>query len=606
MIERFSNASVMPKHFSLWTEREVKSALWPILRHYVWSLPIVTVLGFAGSALEGLGIGLLVPLLTGLLGSSDANSGALSLGLLTKFTELFDPDIRLAAISFTILALVMVKGVVQALNWTFISWVTGQIGHRIRHTLCERLLTFGYPFFLGQEPARLVTIVATESWRVSDAVRMVFSLVTAFAAVMAYSVLLFTVNWKLFLAVLVGVIIIRLVQSLYAKRLGEMSKGVADANRGLAERMLQVVNDTRLIRIFVQEEREQKSFARASEQVRQAVYAVERASAYVGPMQEVLLTIVFIGVLLGANAAGMSASVTIAFLVLLQRMQPHLLIVSRSWLGIASLRASIAEVEWLLDPRGKPAPPSGALLLEHFSGPITFDNVSFAYPSRTEGAALSNVSFTIHERGSTALIGRSGAGKTTIVNMLCRLIEPTEGKITVSGVDLANIDPNTWRKKIGLASQDIDLIEGSIAENIAYGHPGASFTEIVEAAKIADADTFIQALPEGYDTRIGSRGIGLSGGQRQRIGFARALVKKPDILILDEATNAVDGLSEQNIMSILRDRSCYKTAIVISHRQSTLACCEHGIVLEGGQVVESGPLESLKFYQGMALSERSS
>jgi ATP-binding cassette, subfamily B, bacterial MsbA len=600
MIQRFSNAGVMPKHFSLWTEGDAKSALWPILRHYVWSLPVATALGFVGSALEGLGIGLLVPLLTGLLDSSNPNPDALPLGILSRFAQLFDSDIRLAAISMTILSLVMVKGIVQALNWTFISWVTGQIGHSIRYTLCERLLTFGYPFFLGQEPARLVTIVATESWRVSDAIRMVFSLATALAAVAAYSALLFSVNWKLFLAVLAGVVIIRFAQSLYAKRLSQMSKGVAEANRGLAERMLQVVNDTRLIRIFVQEEREQKSFGHASEQVRQAVYAVERASAYVAPMQEVLLTIVFVGVLLGASTAGMNASVTIAFLVLLQRMQPHLLTVSRSWLGIASLRASIAEVEWLLDPRGKPAPPSGALLLEHFNGPIVFDKVDFAYPSRAEGAALSKVSFTIHEGSSTALIGRSGAGKTTIVNMLCRLIEPTAGQITVNGVDLNQIDPNTWRKKIGLASQDIDLIEGSIAENIAYGHPGASFTEIVEAAKIADADTFIQALPEGYDTRVGSRGMGLSGGQRQRIGFARALVKKPDILILDEATNAVDGLSELNIMSILKDRSCYKTAIVISHRQSTLACCEHGIVLEGGQVVEAGSLERLNFYQSMA------
>jgi subfamily B ATP-binding cassette protein MsbA len=228
--------------------------------------------------------------------------------------------------------------------------------------------------------------------------------------------------------------------------------------------------------------------------------------------------------------------------------------------------------------------------------------VNFTYPNRAEaGPALCDLSFTIAKNVSTALIGRSGAGKTTIVNMLCRLLDPTSGRITVADVDLANIDPTTWRNRLGIAGQDIDLIEGSIADNIRYGVPDAPFEEIVHAARLADADSFIGELPNGYATRVGSRGLSLSAGQRQRIGLARALARKPEILILDEATNAVDGISEVAIMSLLRERSHDKTTIVVSHRQSTLACCEAGIVLEGGRVIESGALRSLAFYNKMNL-----
>jgi ABC-type multidrug transport system fused ATPase/permease subunit len=363
--------------------------------------------------------------------------------------------------------------------------------------------------------------------------------------------------------------------------------------------MYLVVDAIRSIRVFGQETREQKNFVDASEQVRQAIYKLERASSRLAPMPEVMLSVLFMGVLLGTHAAGMSVPVTITFLVLLYRMQPHVIAINQARIELASMRGSIAEVEWLLRAEGQAQTPSGLLPIEHVTGSIVFDRVSFAYPDQPEGTALSSVSFTLRENRITALIGRSGAGKSTIVNMLCCLLAPTEGRITVGGLDLTSIDTKSWRERIGLAGQDIDLIDGSIAENIAYGRSDASRTEIIEAARLADADIFIRNLPNGYDTCVGNRGLSLSVGQRQRIGVARALVRNPEILILDEATSAIDGLSEINIMSILRDRSRYKTAIVISHRQSTLAYCEDGVVLESGRVVESGPLSDLNFYRDM-------
>jgi subfamily B ATP-binding cassette protein MsbA len=167
----------------------------------------------------------------------------------------------------------------------------------------------------------------------------------------------------------------------------------------------------------------------------------------------------------------------------------------------------------------------------------------------------------------------------------------------VDGVDLTAIDPPTWLSHVGLAGQDIDLIDGTIAENIAYGRPEAPIEEIMEAARLADVDTFVRQLPAAYSTRVGNRGLALSGGQRQRIGIARALLRKPQILIFDEATNAVDGVSEATILKILRHPD--RTSVVISHRMSTTDWCDDGVVIDHGCIIEAGALTSLTAYRQM-------
>jgi subfamily B ATP-binding cassette protein MsbA len=204
------------------------------------------------------------------------------------------------------------------------------------------------------------------------------------------------------------------------------------------------------------------------------------------------------------------------------------------------------------------------------------------------------------EKGvATALIGPSGAGKSTIINLLCRLLEPTAGRILVDGVPLGEIDPVQWRSRIGFAGQDVDLVDGSLAENIRYGAPDASAAEIAEAARLADIYEFVVGLPQGFETKVGSSGLGLSGGQRQRIGLARALVRRPDLLILDEATNAVDTVSEATILELLMACPWKPTVLVVSHRANTLACCQKGVVLDNGRVVEAGPLNGLRTYKAM-------
>jgi ATP-binding cassette, subfamily B, bacterial MsbA len=309
-----------------------------------------------------------------------------------------------------------------------------------------------------------------------------------------------------------------------------------------------------------------------------------------------------IAILLIAHRLGLSLPVMAAFLILMYRMQPHISALSQARLGLAALGGSVSEVEWLLDADNAPAVTGGDIPAR--GGAIRFDDVSYAYPGRTPASpAVHGLSFVLEPGLSTALIGRSGAGKSTIVNLLCGLIEPTAGQISVDGIGLINFDRATWRRCVALAGQDLDLVDGTIGDNIAYGKPDATAREIEDAARLADAHDFITSLSAGYATRVDLRGLSLSGGQRQRIGLARALIRDPEFLILDEATNAVDGISEQVIMGLLRQTRRNRTTIVISHRRSTLAACQAGIVLDNGTVVESGPLRQLAFYRHMEAAE---
>jgi len=265
----------------------------------------------------------------------------------------------------------------------------------------------------------------------------------------------------------------------------------------------------------------------------------------------------------------------------------------QTWSQVLGWSGSLEEVRWLLDSTDKPKPPAGDEPAHGLHGEIKFDGVTFKYPgSAARPVVLRSASFEIRHGRSTAIIGRSGAGKTTIVNLLCRFVEPDEGSILIDGSPLHQMDPAQWRDRIALASQDLELVDGTILENIAYGR-SASLAEAERAARLAEAHEFIEKLPDGYETVVGYRGASLSAGQRQRIALARALVRDPDILILDEATNAMDGLSEAAIVETLKLRAGRRTTIVISHHRSTISFCDDVVILAGGRVRNQTPFAAV-------------
>jgi ATP-binding cassette, subfamily B, bacterial len=247
------------------------------------------------------------------------------------------------------------------------------------------------------------------------------------------------------------------------------------------------------------------------------------------------------------------------------------------------------------NPRELPNPPIGS---------ISFENVSFRYPSRPEAAALDGFSLTITPGENIAFVGPSGAGKSTTFQLLLRFYDPASGRIKVDGIDITSVRPEDLRKRIGLVPQETVLFGTSARENIRYGRPGATDAEIEAAARAAGADAFIRELPQGYDTFLGEKGMRLSGGQRQRIAIARAILKDPPILLLDEATSSLDAESERYVQQALEGLMQHRTTIVIAHRLSTILKADRIVVLDHGRIVDIGThaqlLESNELYARLA------
>jgi ATP-binding cassette subfamily B protein len=250
------------------------------------------------------------------------------------------------------------------------------------------------------------------------------------------------------------------------------------------------------------------------------------------------------------------------------------------------------------------APPNPRELPSTPVGSISFENVSFHYPSRPESTALDEFSLDIAPGENVAFVGPSGAGKSTTFQLLLRFYDPATGRIEVDGIDIATVTPEDLRKRIGLVPQETVLFGTSARENIRYGRPGATDADIEAAARAAGADAFIRQLPQGYDTFLGEKGMRLSGGQRQRIAIARAILKDPPILLLDEATSSLDAESERYVQQALEGLMQHRTTIVIAHRLSTILKADRIVVLDAGRIVAIGThaqlLESNELYARLA------
>ncbi len=577
----------MPK-FALFRSRENLAHLG---RSHAGTAAAITGSAIAAGLLEGAGIGLLIPFLSSFSSAPSAPAQGRLLGWLQNIAGAHSREQRLALVAVFILACIVLRCCIAAVQAVLTAWLYGRVGHQIRCALSERLHNAPYTFFLSQKESRLVNILTEESWRVTEAVRVVLTRLASTAVVLAFGALLFLVSWRLSLVVLLGALIPRLFQRKIKARLRAKSQHVVGTNEKLLTQMLFSIFGARLIRIFHTQRLERTRFAQTSDDLRKALFSTDRLSGLLGPTLEVSHGILFLAVLLVAVLNGLSIPVLVTFLVLMNRMQPHLRNLEDSRASLASLSVHFDEIEWLLAQR-PPAPViQGDTAFRGLRDDITFHNVTYAYPGVAE-PVLREVSFTLRRGRAIALIGSSGAGKSTILNLLCRLLEPTSGSITADGQPLSQLKLEDWLDTIAVAGQDIELVDGTIADNIAYGRPDMTRAAIVAAADDAQAG-FIHDLPHGLDTLVGARGLSLSGGQRQRLGLARALARKPDLLILDEATNAVDLETEDGILDTITRLPPHTTVLVVSHRPSTLAFCDDAVVLEKGRVVRSGPLAAV-------------
>jgi len=557
-------------------------------------VPLVVILGLTAAGLEGLGIGLVIPLLAVVTQSVDIGGSGVATWL-RGFAADMEPSLRIGIIALVMFALILLKNLIASANAALTAYICGQAGHRIRTELARRLLTADYPFMRDQEPGQLMNVLSNESWRAADAVNASLALlVNASAAVMLYGFLM-ALSWPLALIITVALVFMLSVHGFLAKRLRSPSRQVSAESGKLSARMLDIIHAAQLIRLFNQESREQARFDTASDTVRAGVLRLQVRSALLAPLSEILFAGVFLVIIVSAWRWGFSFPLVATFMVLLHRLQPYVRNLQASWGQLWGWSGALESVARLLATDVKSPVPTGAVTHAPFTRSIAFDRVTFSYDTVARTAdVLRDASFLIPLGQATGFIGRSGAGKTTIVQMLTRLVEPSEGAIFVDDIPLRDIDPASWRRRIAVASQDLELVNASVFDNIAYAIPNATQPDVERAARLAEAHDFIVALPQGYATLIGAGGTRLSAGQRQRIALARAILCEPEILVLDEATNAVDGVSEAAILDTIKRRSGRSTTLLISHHHRTISVCDRVVILNNGRVAAQADWPSVQ------------
>lgn len=429
-----------------------------------------------------------------------------------------------------------------------------------------------------------VTLIQSGVSRIRDFVEAPITVVGALAA-------LFWLNWKLALVSIVVVPPIALAIINNSRRVRRAQAQVQETLGDMSGMMQESLAATRVVKAFSAEERESTRFSKHVDATLRSNMAVIRRFALLKPLVELIGSVaIAAAVWLGGNliARGeMGFEQLLAFIYALDRIR-------NGATGLGSLSGTYNQLlaatdriyREVLDVQPEISDDRDAQILESPKGCIEFHNVSFTYPDGT--AALRNINLKIEPGTSTALVGRSGAGKSTIADLILRFYDPTEGTITFDGVDIRSLRLSWYRRQIGVVPQQTLLFAATIAENITFGAPDATREDVVRAAQSAHADDFIASLQDGYDTLLGRHGLRLSGGEMQRISIARALITNPTLLILDEATSSLDAMSEKIVQSALDEIMSQRTTLVIAHRLTTAARADRIVVLSHGEIVEQG------------------
>ncbi|MCC9656819.1 ABC transporter ATP-binding protein [Rhodopirellula halodulae] len=411
-------------------------------------------------------------------------------------------------------------------------------------------------------------------------------------------IILMLVDWKLMLGGLLLLPTVWLTHRTYINRIRPLFRDVRKQRQKIDSGATETFGGIRVVRTFSRSRSESTRYVREGDfLVRQQLFTWWWMRI-IETIWEVLIPLASTGLLLYGGYQIIEGNLTLGdlmmFLVYLTMLLDPLATIAGSAVAFQNNLAGLDRVLDVLEVNEELPSRDGAITLptNQRVGDLSLNNVSFCYPG-TETSVLKDVSFDVEAGQTVALVGRSGAGKTTLTNLIARFYDPNEGAILFNGRDLRDIQLSSYRSLLGIVEQDVFLFDGSIHENIAYARRRASREDVVDAARAAAADEFIRKFPEGYDTVIGERGVKLSGGQRQRLAIARAILADPQILILDEATSNLDSESERLIQDSLTDLLEDRTAFVIAHRLSTIMNADKIVVLEDGEVIEIGTHEQL-------------
>jgi ABC-type multidrug transport system fused ATPase/permease subunit len=502
--------------------------------------------------------------------------------------------------------LVGVFGVVFSYVQTY---YTGWTGERmladLRNHLFRHLQRLSLGFYernrAGVIISRLTNDVEALDQLVTDGVT---SLVQNTLTLVGTAVLLFFLDWRLALASLTVMPAMTLATAWFRKRSGRAYRSVRETLGAVTATLAEDIAGMRVLQSFTRERAARENFHDVSDAYRVSNMQTVTLSGLYFPFVD-FLSSAATAVVLGyggwlAFHGEVSIGVLVAFLGYLSNFFDPVQQLSQLYNTFLSAVAALDKITDLLDETPEVEDAPDAVQLSHITGRVTFDDVRFSYGRGPE--VLHGIDLDVPAGTTVALVGHTGAGKSTIAKLLARFYDPTEGHIAIDGADLRGVSQSSLRRQLGIVPQEGFLFAGTVAENLAFGRPDATRQEIIAATRAVGAEEFVNRLEDGYETQLGERGSRLSLGQRQLVAFARALLADPRILILDEATSSVDIGTEQTIERALRRLLHGRTAFIIAHRLSTIRDADLIVVLEHGKVVEQGMHDELLRKQGLYLS----
>ncbi|HWI18501.1 MAG TPA: lipid A export permease/ATP-binding protein MsbA [Vicinamibacterales bacterium] len=512
-------------------------------------------------------------------------------------------DVLIAQNDLTFIAqAILVVYLVKGLGAYFSSYLMEGLGHRVvmvvRNQLFRHMLDQSAAFFARRAVGQLLSRINNDVGLVQRAVSETIGDLARESLVLVGSVvLLFYYDAKLALLCMTATPLIVYPLVRFGRRVRSVTRRSQEAQEHMSHVAAEAFAGHRIVKAFGAEAREAAKFETVSERLFRTNLKVTRVLALLPPLMEFLGGIAIAGALwYGSREIAMQRLTPgefTSFLAALLFMYGPIKKLSRVNANLQQAAAASERIFEVLDVHTEVIERDGAVPMPPFTEQIEFRDVSFGYEDGHGRSTLRGVSCTVRAGQMIAIVGRSGAGKTTLVNLLPRFYDVTSGAILIDGRDIRDVTLASLRAQIGMVTQETVLFDDTIASNIAYGTPGASVEQIEAAARAANAHDFISAMPEGYRTTIGERGQRLSGGQRQRIAIARALLKNSPLLILDEATSALDMESERLVQQALATLMMNRTSFVIAHRLSTVRRADAIVVLDRGRIVEIGKHDEL-------------